>query len=206
MKLDNKEAYPEVCHKILDDLSKGLPDYLTYHCLDHTIDVANVCNHYIEYYMVADRVANLMRIAAVAHDYGYLFGPKDHEERSIKEVRPMLTDYSEEEIALIEGMIRATKVPQQPLNMYEEMIADADLDYLGRDDYTKLASGLYKEFKHFGVVQNQSDWLEVQIKFLENHQFHTDWAKLNRTDRKQQVLQGLRDEANASGNSSRKAS
>lgn len=206
MKLDNKEAYPEVCHKILDDLSKGLPDHLTYHCLDHTIDVANVCNHYIEYYMVADRVANLMRIAAVAHDYGYLFGPKDHEERSIKEVRPMLTDYSEEEIALIEGMIRATKVPQQPLNMYEEMIADADLDYLGRDDYTKLASGLYKEFKHFGVVQNQSDWLEVQIKFLENHQFHTDWAKLNRTDRKQQVLQGLRDEANASGNSSRKAS
>jgi len=206
MKLDNKEAYPEVCHKILDDLSKGLPDHLTYHCLDHTIDVANVCNHYIEYYMVADRVANLMRIAAVAHDFGYIFGPKDHEERSIKEVRPMLTDYNEEEIALIEGMIRATKVPQQPLNMYEEMIADADLDYLGRDDYDELSEGLRKEFLHFGVIQNNRDWLEIQIKFLENHHFHTDWAKLHRTDRKQQVLQGLRDQANASGHSSRKAS
>ena len=206
MELENKSAYPEVCHRILDDLSKKLPDHLTYHCLDHTIDVANVCNHYIEYYMVADRVANLMRIAAVAHDYGYIFSPKDHEERSIQEVRPMLKDYKAEEISLIEGMIRATKVPQQPQNMYEEMIADADLDYLGRDDYTKLASGLYKEFMHYGVIKNDSDWLEVQIKFLEKHQFHTDWAKMNRTDRKQQVLQTLRDQASKADQPSRKAS
>lgn len=203
MELENSKAYPIVCHRILDDLSKKLPDHLTYHCLEHTIDVANVCNHYIEYYMVADRVAKLMRIAAVAHDYGYIFSPKDHEERSIEEVRPMLTDYSAEEVSLIEGMIRATKVPQQPQNMYEEIIADADLDYLGREDYTKLATGLYKEFIHLGVVKNESEWLEVQIKFLQKHEFHTDWAKLNRSDRKQQVLQALQEQADAS---SRKAS
>ncbi len=199
MELENKQAYPEVCHKILDDLSKKLPDHLTYHCLDHTIDVANVCNHYIEYYMVADRVANLIRIASVAHDYGYIYSPKDHEERSIQEVRPMLKNYAESEIELIEGMIRATKVPQQPGNLYEQIIADADLDYLGRDDYHKIGEGLYKEFLHYGVVQNEMDWLEIQIRFLENHHFHTDWAKMNRADSKQQILQGLRDKLNSRG-------
>ncbi|MEJ2163725.1 MAG: hypothetical protein P8X60_10590 [Robiginitalea sp.] len=157
MELENKNAYPEVCHKILEDLSKKLPDHLTYH------------------------------------------------RRSIQEVRPMLTDYTDSDISLIEGMIRATKVPQKPQNLYEEIISDADLDYLGRDDYPELSGALYKEFMHFGVVSNEADWLEVQIKFLGNHKFHTDWAKLNRSDRKQQLLQALRDRAN-SGRQSRQAS
>ena len=199
MELENLEAYPEVCHKILDDLSKKLPTHLTYHTLGHIIDVANVCNHYIDYYMISDRVARLIRIAAVAHDYGYIYTPVEHEERSIKEVRPMLKDFSEDEIKQIEGMIRATKVPQSPQNLYEEILADADLDYLGRKDYGKISEGLFKEFLHFGVVKNENDWLELQIKFLENHHFHTDWAKLNRSDAKQQLLQGLRDKLNSEG-------
>jgi len=207
MELENSKAYPKVCHKILAELKKKLADHLTYHRYEHTIDVANVCNHYIDYYMIADHVAELIRIAAVAHDYGYIFSPKEHEERSIVEARPLLTEYSDAQIALIDGMIRATKVPQNPQNLYEEIIADADLDYLGRDDYDELSGGLYKEFLHFGVVKNDMEWLEIQIKFLENHKFHTDWAKANRSDSKQRVLQNLRDKLNSqSQNLSKKAS
>ncbi len=199
MELENSKAYPKVCHKILAELKQKLPAHLTYHRYEHTIDVANVCNHYIEYYMIADHIAELIRIAAVSHDYGYLFSPKEHEERSIVEVRPFLADYSDTQIALIDGMIRATKVPQQPQNLYEEIIADADLDYLGRDDYGELSEGLREEFLHFGVIKNDRDWLEIQIKFLENHKFHTDWAKAHRSDAKQRVLQRLRDDFNALG-------
>jgi len=197
MKLENSSAYPEVCHKILEELSQKLPEHLTYHNLDHIIDVANGCNYYIDYYMISDRVADLIRIAAVAHDYGYVFTPVEHEERGIKEIRPMLGKYSEPEIALINGMIRATKVPQKPQNLYEEILADADLDYLGRDDYGPISDGLYKEFLHFGVVKNEIDWLQLQIRFLENHTFHTDWAKKNRTKAKLERLQRLRDTLSA---------
>ncbi len=206
MELDNKKAYPKVCHQILDDLSERLPDFLKYHCLNHTIDVANVCNFYIDYYLISDRVADLIRIAAVAHDYGYIFDPKEHEERSIVEVRPMLTKYSDKEIAVIDGLIRATKVPQKPQNLYEQILSDADLDYLGREDYPKLSEALYQEFLHFGVVENQADWLDVQIRFLEGHQFQTDWAKNNRTENKQKVIDGLKTKVSASGRSPRKAS
>ena len=193
MKLENSSAYPEVCHKILEELSEKLPGHLTYHNLNHIIDVANVCNHYIDYYMISDRVADLIRIAAVAHDFGYIFTPIEHEERSITEVRPMLQKYSHAEIALIDGMIRATKVPQKPGNLYEDIMADADLDYLGRDDYGPISEGLYKEFLHFGVVKNEIDWLQLQIRFLENHSFHTDWARKHRSETKQERLQRLRE-------------
>ena len=197
MELENSSAYPEICHKILEDLSRQLPDHLTYHSLNHIIDVANVCNHYIDYYMVSDRVGELIRIAAVAHDYGYIYTPVDHEERSILEVRPMLKNYSNSEIALIDGMIRATRVPQKPGNLYEDILADADLDYLGRDDYGTISEGLYKEFLHYGVVKTELDWLRLQIKFLENHTFHTEWARTHRSPGKQQVLQRLHETLNA---------
>ncbi|MDG1572028.1 HD domain-containing protein [Robiginitalea sp. M366] len=192
MELENSSLYPDICHRILEDLAQKLPSYLTYHCLEHTLDVANVCNRYIDYYMVAEPVARLIRIAAVAHDYGYIYGPKDHEERSITEVRPMLTDYSEKEIALVEGLIRATKVPQYPRNLYEEILADADLDYLGRGDYEPLSDLLYKEFLHFGVVKNPEEWVQVQIRFLEGHAYHTDWAIRHRVAEKKKVLEALR--------------
>ena len=206
MELDNKKAYPKVCHQILDELSERLPDYLHYHCLNHTIDVSNVCNFYIDYYLLSDRVANLIRIAAVAHDFGYIFDPKEHEERSIVEVRPKLTEYSDKEIAVIEGLIRATKVPQKPRNLYEQILSDADLDYLGREDYPQLSEALYKEFLYFGVVENPTDWLDLQIRFLEGHHFHTDWAKNNRTENKQKVIDGLKARVSASRQSARKAS
>jgi len=205
MELENINAYPEVCHKILDDLTEKLPGHLTYHSLSHIIDVANVCNRYIDYYMVSERAARLIRIAAVAHDYGYIYTPVEHEERSIVEIHPLLNGYSDSEISVISGLIRATKVPQQPQNLYEEIIADADLDYLGRDDYGAISEGLYKEFLHFGVVKNESDWLELQVKFLDGHRFNTSWAKMHRSDSKQRVLQKLRNELN-SRNLSKKAS
>jgi hypothetical protein len=206
MDLNNRKAYPEVCHRILDDLAEKLPGHLSYHSVDHTIDVANVCNSYIEYYMIPERVANLIRIAAVSHDYGYIFGPREHEERSIAEVRPLLGDYSEQELTVIDGLIRATKVPQKPQNLYEEILADADLDYLGREDYPQLSEGLYREFLYFGVVKNETDWLDVQIRFLQGHHFHTDWAKQNRSRRKQEVLDGLLLKADLSKGRAKKAS
>ncbi|MBT8205330.1 MAG: HD domain-containing protein [Eudoraea sp.] len=192
MELNNKKAYPLICLEILEDLSEKLPEYLTYHCLDHMIDVANVCDLYINYYKIGKPEADLLRIAAVSHDYGYLYAPKNHEERGIIGIAPRLEkDYSKKEIDFISGLIRATRIPQNPQSFYEEIMADADLDYLGREDYDKWSERLYQEFLHYGVVHNNVEWLEVQIKFLENHHYHTDLAKEKRADTKNQKLQEL---------------
>ena len=192
MALRNKSAYPQICFDLLSYMKENLPDYLTYHSIDHILDVANVCDHYIKYYEIDEAHSKLIRIAAISHDLGFVASPKDHEERSIVEIRPLLIDILEEaEIEIVSGLIRATKVPQQPKTFFEEVLADADLDYLGRDDYDKLSHGLYKELMHYEVITTKEEWLNVQINFLEIHQYHTTYAKEHRSEKKLAKLREL---------------
>ena len=193
MVLHNKDAYPKVCFELLSYMEEKWPEHLSYHTISHIIDVANVCEHYIGFYDIDEDSANLIRMAAIGHDIGYLSTPVDHEEIGIVEIRPFLEPLlTEAKIELISGMIRATKVPQKPTNFFEEILADADLDYLGRDDYDVLSAGLYKEFLYFNVVSNEIDWLNIQIKFLENHSYHTTFAKEHRSEIKNKKLQELK--------------
>lgn len=48
----------------------------------------------------------------------------------------------------------ATKIPQSPNNLLEQIICDADPDYLGRDDFWKISNNLYHELKIYGVLNN----------------------------------------------------
>ncbi|UCD62128.1 MAG: HD domain-containing protein [Flavobacteriaceae bacterium] len=193
MMLRNKNSYPKICFEIIEQLKEKLPKYLSYHSIDHIIDVANVCNDYIEYYDIPEEKAKLLRIAAICHDYGFIESPLDHEEQSIASIHdflaPILTD---KEVEIISGMIRATKVPQEPKTFYEEILADADLDYLGRKDYDEISTNLFKEYLHLGVVSDNIQWLDLQIRFLENHKFHTDFAKNNREKLKSKKIKELK--------------
>jgi len=193
MILNNQTSYPDICFQILDELKRKLAPHLTYHCYNHIIDVANVCDMYINLYNIDDDMAKLIRIAAIGHDFGYTESPVEHEERSTILIEPFLKPIlTKEEIALVNGMIRATKIPQQPNTFYEKILADADLDYLGRSDYNELSENLHQEFLHFGVVKTQKEWLDLQIKFLENHQYHTLYAKWNRKKLKLSKLRELK--------------
>jgi len=193
MILRNKNSYPKICFKIIEQLKEKLPNYLSYHSMDHIIDVANVCNDYIEYYDIPEEMAKLMRIAAICHDYGYIESSLDHEERSIVAIKPFLTPIlTSKEVEIVNGMIRATKVPQEPKTFYEEILADADLDYLGRKDYDEISAKLFNEYLHFDIVSNKIEWLDLQIWFLENHKFHTDFAKKNRQKLKFENIKELK--------------
>jgi len=193
MDLHNKRAYPQICLDLLSYMRDKLPDYLTYHSIDHIIDVANVCNEYIKYYEISDADAKLIRIAAISHDLGFVASPKEHEERIILQIRPLLIDILDDsEIEIINGMIRATKVPQQPKTFFEEILADADLDYLGRDDYDVLSHGLYKEMIHYDMIKTDMELLNIQINFLENHRYHTSFAKEHRMAKKVKKLKALK--------------
>lgn len=193
MVLRNKNSYPKICFKIIEQLKEKLPNYLSYHSMDHIIDVANVCNDYIEYYDIPEEMAKLLRIAAICHDYGYIESSIDHEERSIVAIKPFLSPIlNSNEVEIVNGMIRATKVPQEPKTFYEEILADADLDYLGRKDYDEISAKLFNEYLHFDIVSNKIEWLDLQIWFLENHKFHTDFAKKNRQKLKFENIKELK--------------
>ena len=193
MTLNNKKTYPDICFHILEELKGKLAPYLSYHCYEHMIDVANVCDKYIRLYKIDDNMAKLIRIAAVSHDFGYTVSPVGHEERSITLIEPILRPVlAKEEITLVNGMIRATNVPQEPKTFYDKILADADLDYLGRNDYDEISEKLHQEFLHFGVVKTEQEWLDLQIKFLESHDYHTLYAKWNQRKLKSRKLKELK--------------
>ncbi|HEY4322546.1 MAG TPA: HD domain-containing protein [Mucilaginibacter sp.] len=172
---------------ILFKLRNDLPKRLTYHNIDHTMDVYNAAATIGKQENINDMEMKLLLTAALYHDSGYLVRDKGHEEEScfiVSEILP-LYNYNIEEIELICGMIIATKVPQTPKNHLERILADADLDYLGRDDFFTIGHLLYKEISHSGIICNEDDWNQSQILFIESHRYFTGTAINLRETKKQ---------------------
>jgi predicted metal-dependent HD superfamily phosphohydrolase len=172
---------------ILFKLRNELPKRLTYHNIDHTMDVYNAAAVIGKQENINDREMKLLLTAALYHDSGYLVRDKGHEEESCCIARDALPSYNYDAdgIELICGMIIATKVPQMPKNHLEKILADADLDYLGRDDFFSIGHLLYAEISNSGIVCNEDDWNQSQVSFIERHRYFTGTAINLRETKKQ---------------------
>jgi len=86
----------------------------------------------------------------------------------------------------------ATKVPPQPTTLLQEIIADADLDYLGRRDMVPVSDQLYQELKVQGLIGSFNDWNKLQVKFLSVHQYFTETARKMRTVNKEEQIERIK--------------
>ena len=89
-------------------------------------------------------------------------------------------------------MIRATRIPQSPKTQSEQILADADLNYLGRDDFFAISHKLYLELLHLGIVSDETEWDTIQIGFIESHRYFTKTAINLREDKKQSNLEKIK--------------
>ena len=179
---------------IVDLLDTQLSSTLYYHGLHHTLDVLNAAMILADEEGVEDRTdLKLLKTAALFHDSGFLNTYKNHEEEGcrIANVHLSLFGYSQEEIKKICGMIMATKIPQTPTTILEQILCDADLDYLGRDDFYTIGNTLYKELLVSGAINNEKEWNELQVKFLQGHHYFTDTAQQLRKQPKQARLEEI---------------
>lgn len=179
--------YTGVKNYILDRLECELPAYLTYHNLGHVLDVLNAVERHISIGDMAEDEAILLRTAALFHDSGFTIQPQEHETLSCNIAREMLPKfgYHDYEIEEVCGMIMATRIPQSPKTPLEEILADADLDYLGRDDFEEISNKLFEELKFRGVITTEEQWNNMQLRFFEDHHYFTTAAKAWRSVAKQ---------------------
>lgn len=164
---------------ILDKLKKELPSYLSYHNVEHTQKVLKHALEIATEENITGEELDILCTAALFHDAGFIEKYTGHEEvscRIAKEYLPQF-DYSEKEIDEICELIMATKLPQTPKNRLAEILCDADLYYLGTDDYSFIAEKLYPEFLKHGFAKDKMDWQRHQITFLEAHQYFTEIAR-----------------------------
>ena len=179
---------------ILDKLKNELPAHLSYHSVAHVIDVYQAAEQIGKQENISDNDMQLLLTAALFHDAGFINGTKRHEEESCSIANQYLPDYgySINEIEKINGMIMATQIPQLPKTHLEEIICDADLDYLGRDDFFPISDSLYKEFNTAGMIGDEDDWNKLQVIFFETHHFFTSTALKLRQKKKDENLRLVR--------------
>ncbi|MBN1987890.1 MAG: HD domain-containing protein [Bacteroidales bacterium] len=179
---------------VLEKLDKGLPKNLHYHNLKHTIDVYTQVELIGRSESLTNEELLIIRTAALFHDAGHLIDYDTHEEMSAKLAKEILPEYlySYAQIDAICEIIMATKLPPRPKNLLEKIICDADLDYLGRSDFIPVSNNLYKELHEHGRLGTLQDWNELQIKFIEQHQYFTQTAQQLRNVNKNTQLSNIK--------------
>ncbi|HET6994711.1 MAG TPA: YitT family protein [Chitinophagaceae bacterium] len=186
--------YEQAYSFLITKLETGLPSYLTYHDVQHTKNVIKAAEYLAEAENITGNDLVLLKTAALFHDAGFLQSHQDHEELSCRIARKYLPDYqySPEQIEKICGMIMATKLPQTALDHLSGALCDADLFYLGTDDYNTEAEKLYKEFKKLELIGTHTEWQLRQAEFLSFHRYFTQTAIAQREEGKQANLNKLR--------------
>lgn len=190
----NVEKFEQKKEWILRKLARELPSNLTYHNVAHTLDVLEQSEKIALRENIKDEYdLLLLKTAALFHDTGFLVVYKGHEEASCKIFKEdFSSEFNIDEIGKISGMIMATKIPQTPHNLLEQIICDADLDYLGREDFEPISNNLRTEFLTFNVVSDKKEWEEKQIKFFEAHKYFTVSSNNLRNTTKELHLQKLK--------------
>jgi len=191
MKID----FQTLKEKILTMLSLHTDPVLTYHTVKHTADVLQSAERIaLEEGITNEKKLLLLKVAALYHDTGFLHTYKGHEEKSCEMVRKDLanSDFSAGDINTICSIIMATRIPQSPKTHLEEIICDADLDYLGRDDFAVISNQLRNEFFQLGIVHTEEEWMQVQIRFFESHRYFTKTTREKRSRKKMKHLEQLK--------------
>ena len=191
----SKKLLEELQQKGLEMLREKLPKDLDYHTYEHTLDVLGAAEQIAEGENVSSDEMDVIRTAAIMHDSGYIKSRAEHEEESCKFTEELFssTGIDSEFVEKVCELIRATKIPHDPKDKLSQILCDADLDYLGRDDFFPISHTVFLEFKRFGVVKDEAEWNKLQIRFFETHKYFTETANRLRHQKKMEHLEMLKE-------------
>jgi predicted metal-dependent HD superfamily phosphohydrolase len=161
-------------------LSKHLDKAFCYHDFFHTFSVVNASDMLCTTTGISKPQQRILLVAAWFHDTGYTIQMDEHEKASAIIAEKFLKErgIDEEEIELVKNCILATQYPQHPKNELEQILCDADMLHLSADHFMERSALLRKEWD---VTKNQQytdkEWCELNIAFLNNHEFHTGYCR-----------------------------
>jgi len=175
----------------LERLKSQLPKELTYHSVAHTVDVLHEALNFGQALKLSKRELELLGIAAVFHDSGFLMAIENHEVIGAQfavEAMRQYGGYSESECDLVAKAITNTLLTNatnvdlaDQRNRIEKCLLDADTSNLGRTDFMEKTELVRKEQ---GQERNK-EYLEGVLKLLDQHFWHSEPAKLLRHAQKE---------------------
>jgi len=191
MESDIKSITQSASEYVYDLMKDKLPGIYVYHNYKHTSEVVDAIKKIGNKSDLSENDSEIVTLAGWFHDAGFTQKYENHEDVSIEIARNFLKEnnYPEEKIEKVVNCINATRFPQDPKNLLEEIICDADLYHLGTKDYDDKSDLLRVEWEKTGNKEyTQLDWIKINIDFLLSHKFYTKYAKKNLEENKTDML------------------
>jgi putative nucleotidyltransferase with HDIG domain len=151
-----------------------------YHNFTHTAEVAKVAEEIANAIGIDEKDKEALLIASWFHDVGHTKCCDGHEDIGIEMATKFLKEnnYPDEGIEKVVSLINATRMPRNPKNMLEEIICDADLHHLGTNNFEVKGNLFRNEIESLsGCKISEEEWLKNNLKFFNQHNFFTDYAK-----------------------------
>lgn len=170
-------------------LRHELPPAMCYHSLTHTRDdVVPAARRLARLEGVGGEERVLLLTAAYFHDLGLVERRDEHEAAGVAIARRALPGfgYSAGQIEKIGATIMATRLPQTPCCHLGAILADSDLDILGRADFLERNGLLRAELAAFAPPVGDAEWYRQQLGFLREHLYWTAAARRLRDEGKGQ--------------------
>lgn len=157
-----------------------LSSKLIYHNFAHTLDVVEHTKKFGKKSGLSDDEMEIVTVAAWLHDTGYADTYNGHEERGKEIASEFLKEnnYPQDKLQKVLACIEATKVPQNPQNLMQEVICDADLAHLGLPDFFEYSDLLKTEWETLGIKNlDEAEWHKMSVELLSSHKYFTSYAR-----------------------------
>ncbi|WP_044402535.1 Pycsar system effector family protein [Lacinutrix sp. Hel_I_90] len=180
---------------VLELLKDKLSNNIVYHNYTHAKRVFKSTKEIIENSEINVNESEILLLAALLHDVGYIEKREGHEEVSARIATDFLTaeEVDPKTIEAVSTCIKATKFDSEPQNNLEEIIRDADSSHFAKDYFQEASEFLRKEYELCEVKNFTSkEWLNENIEVLsKKHRYYTEYAIKNWKSKKDKNLAKL---------------
>ncbi len=177
----NKSLISSAEQYVVNLFSQKIGKDFIFHSFNHTREVVLHTELIAGNYELSEEDHTALILAAWFHDTGYSAGlKKKHEEESQKIASDFLLKHNAPQslIDKVKGCIIATRMPQSPSNLIEQIICDADLFHLGTKDFKEKNKMLRQEINSFEEEKiGKKEWANLNIEFLDRHRYFTEYAR-----------------------------
>jgi len=169
---------------------------LVFHTYKHTSETVNQARLLGEAHNLPPDQMEMLLLAAWLHDTGYTDTYEGHEECSARLAMAFLKEqnYPEDRIAKITACIRESRIEDKSTELLSNILLDADLSHLGKDNFEGAAELLRVEWEIFmNRFYSDFEWAQHQLEFLQRHSFRTKPAQGRFEEQREKNIQRQRE-------------
>ncbi|HVG40951.1 MAG TPA: Pycsar system effector family protein [Chitinophagaceae bacterium] len=165
-----------------------------YHTIQHTEAVVEIAKQISTHYELNNNDTLVTLVAAWFIDTGYYDDYRQHEVASARMAEVFLkkAGVGEDVVKEVRGCLLATKMPQSPANLPQQIVCDAALFHLAAADFGQQNKLIRKELCLLqGEPIDKNVWRKTTLQFLEGHTYFTDYCKKHLAKRKKENIEKL---------------